>query len=102
MHVEWDALLEKCRSLAPAATAAVERRARANINRYFAYLAYEEGEFSAAFGFVRRALRSDPRAFVSDARNWRAFAACLSGVMLPAPIHRRLEALARIHRNAAQ
>lgn len=100
MHLEWNALLDKCRKSAPAETSAVERRARSNINRYFAYLAYEGAEFGEAFGFVRQSLRSDPRAFIADPRNWKVVAACLSGVLLPGSIHRRLEEFAGIHRNA--
>lgn len=99
MHREWNTVFEKCRRLAPAETAAVESRARSNINRYFAYLAYEEAEFQAARGFVRQALRCDPRAFIGDGRNWKIAAACWSEALLPSNIHRRLEQLARIHRD---
>jgi glycosyltransferase involved in cell wall biosynthesis len=100
MHREWNALLEKFRESAPEDTAAVERRARSNINRYFAYLAYESAEFMQAFGFVREGFRSDPLAFVTDQRNWKVVAACLSGVLLPRPIHRRLEEFAGIRRQS--
>jgi glycosyltransferase involved in cell wall biosynthesis len=101
MRAEWEALLKKCRGLVPAETAAAEGRARGNMNRYFAYLAYEEAEFGAALGLVRAALRSDPGAFICDCRNWRALAACLSGVVLPFSIHRGLEELAGVHRNSS-
>jgi glycosyltransferase involved in cell wall biosynthesis len=100
MDREWNALLEKCRKSAPEDTRAAERRARSNINRYFAYLAYESAEFAEAFRFVRQSLRSDPRAFITDPRNWKVVAACLSGVCLPGTIHRRLEEFAGIHHKA--
>jgi glycosyltransferase involved in cell wall biosynthesis len=100
MHSEWNALLEKCRNSAPQETRAVERRARSNINRYFAYLAYEGAEFTQAFGFVSQSLRSDPRAFLTDSRNWKVVAACLSGAILPSSIHRRLEHAAGIRKGS--
>jgi glycosyltransferase involved in cell wall biosynthesis len=100
MHSEWNAMLEKCRKSAPEDTHAAERRARSNINRYFAYLAYEGAEFTRAFGFVGQSLRADPSAFLADPRNWKTVAACLSGAILPASIHRRLEQLAGVHRKA--
>lgn len=99
MHREWHTVLEKCRSYAPADTAAVEPRARSNINRYFAYLAYEEAEFREARQFVRQAMRYHPGAFMSDVRNWKIVAACCSEALLPSPLHRRLEHLAGIHRD---
>jgi glycosyltransferase involved in cell wall biosynthesis len=99
MDVEWDRLLEKFRGLAPMETAAVEQRSRANMNRYFAYLAYEAAEFPIALEFLRRASRPGWLAFLSDTRNWKALAACLSGTVLPPPVHRRLEALAGMQRD---
>jgi glycosyltransferase involved in cell wall biosynthesis len=96
MQAEWNSLVDKCRRLAPDVTAAVESRARSNTNRYFAFLAYEEREFSVALCFVEEALRCAPLAFIADVRNWKAAAACLSGVLLPSTIHCRLEQLAGI------
>jgi glycosyltransferase involved in cell wall biosynthesis len=97
MHLEWYSLLEKLRSLAPAETAEGERRARSNMSRYFACLAYEEAEFPEAFRLIRESLRSDPHAFMRDRRNWKVAAGCWCAVFLPAPIRRRLEELAGVH-----
>ncbi len=102
MRGEWNALIDKCRLLAPEATAAVEARARSNMNRYFAFLAYEEHEYRTGLGFVRHALRCAPLAFFADSRNWKAAAACLSGLALPAAVHGRLARLAGIERGAPQ
>jgi hypothetical protein len=99
MHDEWNAVFEKCRAMAPAEAAAVEARARSNINRYFAYLAYEAAAFKEARQFVRQALKHDPRAFLRDVRNWRIVAACSAEATLPAALHRRLERLAGINRD---
>jgi glycosyltransferase involved in cell wall biosynthesis len=96
MQRDWKLLLEKFRRLAPAETAAAERKAQSNINRYFAYLAYEEADFPSAFHFLGRALRCHASAFLGDWRNWRTAAACFSGAVLPRPMHRRLEKLAGI------
>jgi glycosyltransferase involved in cell wall biosynthesis len=99
MHSEWNAVVEKCRRFAPADTAAVEPRARGNINRYFAYLAYENGEFRDARRFVREAARHDPRSFLTDPRNWKITAASVAEAVLPALLHRRLEQMAGIRRD---
>jgi glycosyltransferase involved in cell wall biosynthesis len=96
---EWNTVLDKCRALAPTDTAAAEPRARGNMNRYFAYLAYENGEFRDARRFVREGARCDPRAFMTDSRNWRIAAACAAEAVLPAAVHRRLEQLAGIRRD---
>lgn len=99
MHHEWNAVIEKCREFAPADTAAVEPTARANINRYFAYLAYENGEFREARRFVREAARHDPRSFLTDPRNWKIATASVAEALLPSAVHRHLERLAGIHRD---
>jgi glycosyltransferase involved in cell wall biosynthesis len=98
MQADWNSLIDKWRRLAPDLTAAVESRARSNTNRYFAFLAYEQCEFSVALCFVWEALRRAPLAFLADVRNWKATAACLSSVLLPSTIHRGLEQLAGIQR----
>ena len=98
MHREWNTVFEKCRGFAPADTAAVEARARSNINRYLAYLAYEAAEFREARQYVRQGMRHDRRAFVGDMRNWKIAAACSAEAVLPLRVHRGLERLAGIHR----
>ena len=98
---DWTALLEKMRQLAPEETAAVERLARSNMNRYYACLAYEEAEYSEASALIRASLRAHPRAFVADWRSWRVVAACCSGALLPHALHRSLERLAGIRRDGS-
>ncbi len=95
---DWTALLEKMRQLAPEETAAVERLAGSNMNRYYACLAYEEAEYSEASALIRASLRAHPRAFIADWRSWRVVAACCSGALLPRALHRSLERLAGIRR----
>lgn len=98
MRDEWNALFEKLQRLAPAETAAAEQRARSNINRYYACLAYEEEEFPSALGLIWGSFRAQPRVFLRDWRNWKTLAACCSGVALPRAIHRSLERAAGIPR----
>jgi len=96
---EWNAVFDKCLALAPAETRAAEPRARSNINRYFAYLAYEAERFGEARRLVRQSMRAAPGLFVRDVRNWKIAAACGAELMLPSAIHRRLERLAGIQRD---
>lgn len=70
------------------------------MSRYFACIAYECEDFREAWRLVLAAWRRAPRAFVADRRNWRVVAACLAGLVLPAPVHRGLERLAVVHRDA--
>jgi len=99
MHSEWNAVIEKCRTFAPAETAAVELRARVNINRYFAYLAYENAEFREARRFVWEAARYDLGSFLTDRRNWTIAAASVAEALLPSAAHRRLERLGGVRRD---
>jgi glycosyltransferase involved in cell wall biosynthesis len=98
MQQDWNRLLDKCRRAAPRETSSVERRAGSNMSRYFAYLAYEGGNFSAACSLIGESVRKAPRVFFADRRNWQVAAACLAALLLPAALHRRLERLAGIRR----
>ncbi len=98
LRKEWDRLIEKMRGLAPREVAAVESRARCNINRYFARLAYEGAAYRKALALTGEGFRNAPAAFVGDPRNWLTLAACLSGFLLPAKLHATLERMAGLHR----
>lgn len=101
MHGEWEALIEKMGRLAPRETAQVEALARSNVKRYYACLAYEEGDYAESAAFIRGSFRAHPRAFLLDWRSWRVMAACCSGMLLPRSVHRRLERMAGVHRQQA-
>jgi glycosyltransferase involved in cell wall biosynthesis len=96
LRKDWRALMEKFRSLAPKETARLELRANLNMTRYFAFLAYERREFDSGCTLLAEGFRMSPSSFVTDRRNWKLGAACLAGRLLPARIHRRLEAQAGI------
>ena len=99
MQAEWDLTLQKLRTLAPVQVAAVEKRAAANMHRYYARLEYEAGAHASALrqlarGFVLRQLP-----FFADSRTWITLAACLCGLVLPRPILRVAERVAGVHRD---
>ena len=93
---DWQVLIEKFRSLAPEETASVELRANINMNRYFAYVAYERREFRCGCRLLAEGFHFHPPSFLADLRNWKLTAACFAGWLLPASIYRRLEILAGI------
>jgi hypothetical protein len=95
---EWEEVLRKFERLAPADFRQVGGRARSNMDRYFAYLAYEAGSYRRALNRLKRGWRASPTRFLVDSRNWLTFTACMSGLLLPPDIHRRLEHLAGLHR----
>lgn len=99
LKLEWVQVLDKLRSLAPQEVAEVERRARSNMSRYFARLAFEAGQYGDGLQLLSQGFRYAPTAFVTDRRNWLTGAACLSGLLAPARLHRRLERLAGLRRS---
>jgi glycosyltransferase involved in cell wall biosynthesis len=98
LESEWDQAFRKWQRLAPADVAAAGNRARSNMNRFFAYLAYEEGSYRRGLTFLRNGFLYSPGWFLADSRNWLAAAACLSGMILPQRLCRKLERLAGLQR----
>jgi glycosyltransferase involved in cell wall biosynthesis len=96
LRTDWRKLLQKVRTLAQGRTSSLEIGAAVNMNRYFAYVAYESREFRQGWDLLAEGFRLDPRGFLIDSRNWKLTAAYLAGRLLPASVHRRLEALAGI------
>ena len=88
----FEELMKKARWFAPRAVALVESRARVNMQRFCAYGWYQTGSYGRAFRTMARTLRRTPRAFFADRRNWEMGAAALSGLLLPAGLHRRITA----------
>lgn len=98
LEQEWEAVVAKLRRLAPGPVTAAEGKARSNVRRYYARLAYESRCYRQALGYVTKGFQAAPGAFLADRRNWLTLAACLSGALLPAPVHGRLERLAGLRR----
>jgi len=97
---EWRHLLDKLHHIAPDETASAEAQADANMTRYFSYLAYEERDFSNALHLLLGSLRRSPAVFLGDSRNWMAGAASLSGLLVYAPLHRKMEHLTGLSSDA--
>jgi glycosyltransferase involved in cell wall biosynthesis len=95
---EWQQVLEKMRHRMPREVAEVEHRARSNMSRYFARLAYEDGRYRTGLGLLWDGFRHAPAPFIADSRNWLTGAACLSGLILPERLHQGLERLAGFRR----
>jgi len=95
MRQDWDRLLAKMRRIAPAQTASVEPLARANMLRYFAWLAYESGSPSRALALLGQGCRQSPRHFFTDPRNLLLAAAALAAFLLPRRLHQALDHAAR-------
>jgi glycosyltransferase involved in cell wall biosynthesis len=101
LEQEWEQVIGRMVQLAPLQAAPVVGRARQNIHRYFARLAYEQRYYSQALRSVAKGFSSAPAAFLVDPRNWITAAACLSAVLLPEAVLIRLERLAGLQRSRA-
>jgi glycosyltransferase involved in cell wall biosynthesis len=99
LREEYGRLLSKIEWLAPEVRP-LRPRAEANMNRYFASLAYESGDFKSVLKLMRDSICMAPVSAVSDSRNWLVLGAGLVGLVLPTEWHRRIEMLAGYRRNA--
>jgi glycosyltransferase involved in cell wall biosynthesis len=90
MEPGYDRMLEKMSLLAPVETARVAAAARSNMSRFFAYLAYESGDFGQANRYLLRGLRHAPFTFVCELRNWKLGIANAAAALLPEYMYRRL------------
>ena len=95
MRQEWQALLTKLHTIAPAQTRSGFARATSNMERYFAYVAYEAGSYGEAAAVLAASLVRSPVLFTTDVRNWVLGAAVCSGILLPGRWHASLEMAAR-------
>jgi hypothetical protein len=79
--------------------ASVEANARSNASRFFARLAYEDGNYGKAMQYVAKGFMCSPLRFLADPRNWSTCIACVAALVLPSQLHRRLERLAGLRRS---
>jgi hypothetical protein len=77
--------------MAPEDVRRFEVNASMNMNRYFAYLAYERRSFACGCKLLAEGFRIHPTGFMADFRNWKLVTACLAGLVLPKQIHRSLK-----------
>ena len=87
METNFERVVERSRALAPTQVARVEKKARCNMQRFFAYGSYQNGDYPAALRFLRRSLSAAPIGFLADVRNWKMTAAALAGLALPRSWH---------------
>jgi glycosyltransferase involved in cell wall biosynthesis len=90
MEADWKYLLAKMQQLAPEFVRQATEKAGANMSRYFAYVAYENGNYRQAAVYLGGGFARAPALFLSDARNWKLGAAITSASLLPASAHRAL------------
>jgi glycosyltransferase involved in cell wall biosynthesis len=93
LRKEWARLVAKFEQLRPL-SAEVKRHAESNMHRYFARIAYEDGQYGVSMRLLGQGFRFAPLFFLADRRNWVTITAALAGMILPASIHRRLQQLA--------
>jgi glycosyltransferase involved in cell wall biosynthesis len=96
---DWERMIRKLGALAPQEVADAEDAARDNMQRYFAFLAYESREYGECAALLNGALRKAPGRFARDQRNWQLAAACASGLGLPPRVHAWLERAAGLARH---
>ena len=95
MQEEWERVLAELGSRCGADPAALAL-ARSNMQRYFAFLAYEQGRFGAGARHMHSAFRHAPGAAFCDFRNYLVAAGCLGGLMLPPGVRRLAERMAGV------
>ena len=87
MEQNFERVLDRARTLAPSEVARVEKKARCNMQRFFAYGSYQNSDYPAALRFLRRSFSAAPIGFLADVRNWKMTAAALAGLALPRSWH---------------
>jgi glycosyltransferase involved in cell wall biosynthesis len=87
MEENFERVLNRARVLAPQEVARVERKARCNMQRFFAFGSYQNGDYPAALRFLGRSFAAAPGGFLTDLRNWKMTAAALAGRALPRRWH---------------
>jgi len=83
MQEGWNQVLDSVRRRAPEQTTAMEQLARSNMQRYFAALAYERGDFGDALQLIEASFAQSPAIFLRDSRNWKLSAAVAASLALP-------------------
>ncbi len=89
---EWQKLLGRILSYQPLTSKETLVIGSSNMQRYFAWLAYQEEAYRQACLFVAGAFRISPLRAAADRRNWLLGGASLAGLLLPSRFHRWLEA----------
>jgi glycosyltransferase involved in cell wall biosynthesis len=83
MERSFDRLIEKMRAIAPEDVVRSGKKARSNMQRFFAHGRYQADDYSGALRTIARSFFQAPGTFLSDSRNWKVLAATLAGLVLP-------------------
>ncbi len=84
----WQQVREKVARYAPEEIGAAEAAASRERRLYYAFLLYEKRLYAEAARRVWTNCRQAPRTSLKDSRTWLLAAACFSGRLLPARLHR--------------
>jgi len=95
----WQQLAKKMERLAPKEFGLVEATANCRSKLYCAFLAHEQGQHVHSSRLLWTSFRSNPRDCCRRVESWLLAGACLAGMLLPPPVHRKLTRFgARLHR----
>jgi len=90
MQTAWFQVLAKARKRSPDLVRELESRANSDKHVYFAHLAYERGDYSAAFELLWQSFKFSPSRVLFRVRPGLLATACAAGVVLPGRVHRWL------------
>lgn len=94
MRAGWKMVLAKASRLNPREFAEVGHIAHAKAHRYWAYIAYEVGDYADARSLLAKAWRMSPWSLATDRKSWPTSLA-VAMTLLPRGLHKRLDAVAR-------
>lgn len=94
MRAGWEMVMAKAAELNPGEFAKVEQKARAEAHRYWAYIAYEVGDYADARALLARAWRISSLSLAGDRKTWPTSLA-VGATLLPRGMHQWLDAVAR-------
>lgn len=88
---EWQRVMGRVKGYRPEIAACVLATGNSNMQRYFAWLAYEEKYYWRAVKFISSAIRANPLQAIQDRRNWILCSAAMMGAVTPSSVHKNLE-----------
>ena len=95
MERSWLRLLDKAAAARPETVRELAPLASSNMYRFFAFAAYEGGEFGSALRLLRTSFAHHASAFLGNSRNLALVTAVMMGLVLPNALHRTLDRWAR-------
>jgi glycosyltransferase involved in cell wall biosynthesis len=90
MQTGWFQVLTKARKRSPELVRKLESQANSDRHAYFSRLAYDGGDYGAAFELLWQSVKFSPSGALFRIRLWLLATACIVGAVLPGRVHRRL------------